>query len=99
MHSSSLLFFWYSQIKHPATGMIIKKKQKATDHKAFRNVTFLLQGIQTSLGSLTSILLIELEKCDAQLVKAQSSTAQRVFEYLILYLNNSPDQAIIMDVI
>lgn len=79
--------------------MIIKKKQKATDHKAFRNVTFLLQGIQTSLGSLTSILLIELEKCDAQLVKAQSSTVQRVSEYLILYLNNSPDQAIIMDVI
>lgn len=49
--------------------------------------------------SLTSILLIELQKCDAQLVKAQSSTAQLVFEYLILYLNNSPDQAIIMDVI
>lgn len=67
--------------------------------KAFRNVTFLLTETPTYLESLTSVLLIELQECDAQLVKAQSSTAPLVSEYLILYLNNSPDQAIIMNVI
>lgn len=56
-------------------------------------------GIRCDLKRRSFRLLIELPKFDAQLGQAQPSTARLVPEHLILYLNNSPVQTIIMNVI